>query len=109
MELNSYRAMWVVTMFDLPVNTAQAKKHYAKFRKLLLQDGFTRMQYSVYGRHCPSDENAAVHIARVERGLPPDGKVRILTVTERQFEKMRCYWGNRRTKAERPSDQLTLF
>ncbi len=109
MELSSYRAMWVLTMFDLPVKTREAKRRYAKFRKLLLEDGFSRMQYSVYGRHCPSEENAAVHIGRVERGLPPEGKVRILTVTDRQFEKMRCFWGNRQTRPEKAPKQLTLF
>ena len=34
-----------------------------RFRQASLQrDGFTRMQYSVYARHCASKENAEVHI-----------------------------------------------
>jgi CRISPR-associated protein Cas2 len=101
--------MWIVTMFDLPVDTRQARRHYARFRKNLLRDGFTQMQYSVYGRHCPSEENAAVHIRRIEKRLPPEGEVRILVVTEKQFERMRIFWGIIRTRPEPPSPQLTLF
>ena len=69
--------MWIVTMFDLPVDTKKARREYTLFRKFLLQDGFAQMQYSVYGRHCSSEDNAAVHVQRVERHVPPDGEVRI--------------------------------
>src|SRR2546430_13570223 len=44
----------------------------ARFRKGLLKDGFMMLQYSVYARHCASEENAHVHIQRVERMVPPD-------------------------------------
>jgi len=101
--------MWVVTMFDLPVDTKAARKDYARFRKFLLQDGFMKIQYSIYLRHCPSEENAAVHIQRVERILPPDGEVRILTVTDKQFERMRVFWGKIRCNVEQPGRQLELF
>ncbi len=101
--------MWVVTMFDLPVDTKRARKEYARFRKGLLEDGFTQMQYSVYLRHCPSEENAHVHIQRVSRSVPPDGEVRIITITDKQFERMRIFWGKMRKKPELPSEQLELF
>lgn len=109
MHLNGYRSMWVLTMFDLPVDTKKARRSYAQFRKLLLQDGFQRMQFSVYARHCPSEENAVVHITRVSRAVPPEGEVRIITITDKQFEKMRIYWGKLRKPAEQPARQLELF
>ena len=101
--------MWVVTMFDLPVDTKRARRAYAQFRKFLLEDGFMKMQFSVYLRNCPSEENAAVHIQRVERRIPPDGEVRIITITDKQFERMRIYWGKMRKKPESPVGQLELF
>ena len=61
--------MWVVTMFDLPTETKEARRAYSLFRKMLLEDGFTQTQYSIYSRHCASEENAAVHIQRVERNV----------------------------------------
>jgi len=101
--------MWVVTMFDLPVDTKAARRAYAQFRKKLLQDGFNRLQYSVYARHCASEENAYVHAQRVERSLPDDGEVRVLTITDKQFERMRIYWGKRRKPSQPPPLQLELF
>lgn len=109
MLINGYRCMWLVAMFDLPVDTKRARRSYALFRKALLQDGFAMMQFSVYIRNCPSRENANVHIRRVQSSLPPDGEVRLLLITDKQFERMRIFWGKRRACPERPPNQLELF
>ena len=101
--------MWVVAMFDLPVDTKKARRAYTDFVKFLRRDGFTRMQYSVYARHSASKENAAVHISRIQDNLPPDGEVRILTVTDKQFERMNVFWGNSRKMPEEPPCQLSFF
>ena len=101
--------MWILTMFDLPVDTRTARRHYARFRKSLLKDGFQQMQYSVYARCCPSNENAAVHTNRVKQSLPPDGEVRILHVTDKQFERMRIFWGKMRKRPESSPNQLEMF
>jgi len=108
-NLSGYRWMWVVAMFDLPVDTKEARRAYAQFRKSLLKDGFSRLQYSVYARHCASEENAAVHIARVEAALPDDGEVRVITITDKQFERMRVFWGKMRRAPEKAPTQLLLF
>ncbi len=101
--------MWVLTMFDLPVDTKKARKAYSQFRKFLIKDGFNMLQFSVYGRHCPSEENANVHIQRISQSVPPDGEVRIITLTDKQFERMRIFWGKMRKSPELPGKQLELF
>jgi CRISPR-associated protein Cas2 len=101
--------MWVVAMFDLPTDSRAARRAYTQFRRKLLQDGFAMLQYSVYVRHCASEENAEVHFGRVERALPDDGEVRVLTITDKQFARMRVYWGKRRKPPEPPPAQLELF
>lgn len=101
--------MWVLAMFDLPVDTKDARRAYALFRKSLLKDGFTKMQFSVYVRHCASEENADVHLQRVERMVPADGEVRVISITDKQFERMRVYWGKKRRKPEPPPLQMELF
>jgi len=101
--------MWVITLFDLPVDTKAARKIYTHFRKLLLESGFTRMQFSVYFRHCSSKENAQVHINRIQKNLPPDGEVRILTITDKQFERMFIFQGKLRKKPEPAFQQLEFF
>lgn len=109
MQISGYRSMWILTMFDLPVDTKKARRAYADFRKFLLRDGFSQMQYSVYSRHCASEENATVHVQRVERTIPADGEVRIITITDKQFERMRIFWGKLRTQTPKPPKQLELF
>ncbi len=101
--------MWVIAMFDLPTDTPKARKAYARFRKDLLNDGFTMMQYSVYTRHCASIENAKVHVARMGRCVPSAGEVRFLTVTDRQFGRIEVYVGKKREKAAPSPAQLEFF
>lgn len=109
MRISGYRLMWAIVMFDLPTDTKRARREYTLFRKVLLKDGFWQMQYSIYARPCASKENLTVHVQRVERSLPPDGEIRILELTDKQFERMRIFFGNRRTMAEPPPCQLELF
>ena len=80
-----YQAVWLVALFDLPTDTPEARKAYGDFRKGLLKDGFTMMQYSVYGRYCASEEKAKVHRRRISVNLPPDGEVRVVTLTDVQY------------------------
>jgi len=81
----AYRIMWLFVFFDLPVQTKLERKQATQFRKNLLEDGFSMMQFSVYIRHCASKENAEVHINRVRCVVPPSGFVSILSATDKQF------------------------
>jgi len=101
--------MWVLVLFDLPVDTKKARKAYAAFRKELLQDGFSMLQFSVYARCCPSEENATVHTVRVERWVPDEGEVRVLSLTDKQFERMRIFWGKLRKAPPDVPQQLAFF
>lgn len=107
--LSGYRPMWLVAMFDLPVKTKVERREYARFRNSLLKDGFCRLQFSVYARYCPSEEASDAHRKYVHSKLPPDGEVRLLAITDRQFGKMEVYYGPNRTKVEEPPRQLMLF
>ena len=101
--------MWLMTMFDLPTDTKAARRAYSDFRKALLQDGFSMLQFSVYARHCPSEENAAVHESRVSMCLPPDGEVRLLLVTDKQYERMKVFHGKTRGLPEKASRQISFL
>ena len=101
--------MWIIVLFDLPTDTKVAKRQYTNFRKTLLDDGFGMMQYSVYHRHCASKENAEVHLERIRQGVPPDGEVRLIQLTDKQFERMEVFFGKRRTKTEEAPAQLEMF
>ena len=108
-RINAYHVMWLFVFFDLPVMTKKERKDATQFRKTLEKDGFSMMQFSVYVRHCPSKENMAVHIKRVQISIPSTGSVSILSVTDKQFSEIRNFYG----KVEKPKlaipQQLELF
>ncbi|MEW6202936.1 MAG: CRISPR-associated endonuclease Cas2 [bacterium] len=101
--------MWLFAMFDLPVDTKDARRQYTRFRKHLLDEGFIMIQFSVYARYCPSEEHAAAYRKHARDALPPDGEVRLLSVTDKQFGKMEVYLGEERQEPEEPPKQLMLF
>lgn len=109
MSFGGFRSMWILTMFDLPTDTKEARKAYQFFRETLLNDGFSMLQFSVYGRHCPSEENAEVHMNRIVRFLPPDGEVRIMNITDKQFERMKVFYGKMRKATEKAPEQISFF
>jgi len=101
--------MWLFAMFDLPVTTPEARKRYTEFRKVLLKQGFSMLQFSVYARYCASEEMADAYRGRIRAELPPAGYVRVLAVTDRQFGKMESYIGEMSRSLEEPPPQLALF
>lgn len=98
--------MWLVAMFDLPVDTAEARKEYRLFVKSLKKDGFVRMQFSVYVRYCANEEHSAVHRKYIARNVPPDGEVRVVQITDKQFGRIETYCG--RLRPATGWDQLDL-
>lgn len=101
--------MWVIAMFDLPVATREERRAYARFRKDLLEDGFTMMQFSVYHRHCASTENADVHVKRMRTKLPAEGEVRFVVITDNQFARIQTYWGKKRKPPPPQPAQMEFF
>ncbi len=101
--------MWVLVFFDLPTETKKERKAASQFRKDMMKDGFGMFQFSIYLRHCPSRENAAVHIKRVKKLLPETGHVGILSITDMQFGLMEVFSGRKEKPAQAPSQQLEMF
>ena len=101
--------MWLFAMFDLPVDEKELRREYTKFRKALLKQGFTMLQYSVYVHYVRSEETEVVYRKKVQAALPSHGQVRLISVTDRQFEKIEVYVGKKRKRAKNPPHQLLLF
>ena len=104
------RFMRMLVFFDLPVMTRAERRAYSQFRRFLLNDGFDMIQFSVYGRILNGRDAESKHLERVIANLPPDGSVRALTVTERQYASMRILVGLPLFQEKRVSaDQMALF
>lgn len=105
----AYRSMWVIAMFDLPTDSAEARRAYTRFRKDLLNDGFAMMQYSIYYRHCASFENADTHIRRMGACVPAQGEVRFVAITDKQFSRIQTFFGKKRQPKQESPAQLEFF
>ena len=108
-RFNEYRIMWILVFFDLPTDTKKERKAASDFRKLLISDGFVMFQFSIYMRHCPSAENAEVHIKRVKSFLPAYGQVGILCITDKQFGSMELFSEKKTRELPEGGIQLELF
>ena len=89
------RSMRIIVFFDLPVTTDKDKKEYTKFRKYLITDGYDMLQYSIYSRITQNHDDAKKHIERLKRNIPPKGSVRVLQITEKQYNSMLILIGER--------------
>lgn len=108
-QLSGYRLMWIFVMFDLPVTTREQARAATKFREFLLDEGFEKSQFSVYARFCNGKEQFETYMRRVESNLPDRGDVHILSFTDRQYENIVRFSGQRRRRQRKNPDQLALF
>ena len=96
-------------MFDLPVITEKEKKIASKFRKYLLDDGYIMMQYSVYSRICKNNDDLNKHINRLRINSPKTGNIRLLQVTENQYNNMIMFCGTKSIEEDISINNLLIF
>lgn len=92
--------MRLICMFDLPSETNSEKKEYRIFRKNLLENGFVMLQYSIYYRSLPNRSSLKKYEGILKRFVPKGGNVRLLYVSEKQFQDMILLAGNRSKQEE---------
>lgn len=102
--------MRLVVLFDLPVKTKKQRHDATAFRNFLLKDGYYMLQYSVYVRVCNGADAVQKHRARLQDHLPDNGAVRVMVITEKQYESIEILVGNL-TMADQAfsSNQLTVL
>lgn len=79
------RLMRILVMFDLPVKTKAERRSATQFRNFLVGDGYHMVQYSVYARVCNGRDSVETHKKRILLALPSKGSVRMLVITEKQY------------------------
>lgn len=85
--------MRILVFFDLPTLTAANKRDYVNFRKYLIKNGFIMLQESVYTKLALNQTISEAVVSNVRKNKPPDGLVQLLTLTEKQFQKMETITG----------------
>ena len=77
--------MRLVVIFDLPVETKEEKRVYRKFVKYLKNEGYIRIQYSVYSKLCINNDACYTASKRLKESAPSNGDVRYMVITENQY------------------------
>ena len=103
------RFMWLFVFFDLPVKEKPQRHAAAKFRNFLLKDGYMMIQLSVYGRICNGQDRVDKHIKRLNANLPEKGCVRVMQITDKQYERMKTLVGTRTKNEKTKAEQFVLF
>ena len=109
MFLSGYKLMWMIVLFDLPVVDKEERKEATDFRKFLLDEGFHMSQFSVYYRLLSGKEAAESLSERIKQKLPREGKVDIVTITDKQYENIISYSGREKKKERKCSKQYLIF
>ena len=110
MSVELRRPMRLLEFFDLPTITKANKRAYVLFRRFLLNEGYDMIQWSVYSRILAGREAEQMHVQRIRANLPPEGSVRCMTVTEKQYAGIQLLVGERKTQEKKVNaDQLLLF
>jgi len=102
--------MRLLVFFDLPVTTTAKRREYTRFRQFLLKDGYQMLQFSVYARLVNGRDAMEKHFNRLSAHLPPEGSIRCMQVTEKQYAAMILLLGEQTLQEKRVTkEQLLLF
>lgn len=102
--------MRIMVFFDLPVKTKAQRREATRFRNFLLADGYHMLQYSVYARVCNGLDAVEKHRQRVKQNLLANGAIRLMVITEKQYEAIDILLG-KLTEADDKfqCEQLSIF
>lgn len=101
--------MRLIVMFDLPVKTRKQAKAATAFRNFLLKDGYYMVQYSIYVRICNGQDSVETHKNRIKSAIPNDGSIRLLTITEKQYENIEILLGKKTKYDNNANYELISF
>ena len=105
----TYRYMRVIVLFDLPVTTSENIREYTKFRKFLLKSGFIMMQESVYCKLALNATVAESILGNLRKNRPETGLVKVLTMTEKQFQKIEFLVGTSKNSVLDTDERLIVL
>lgn len=107
--LSGYRLMWIMVMFDLPVETAEERKAATGFREDLKGLGFEMAQYSVYLKYTSGQRECDTLTSQIRDRLPPGGRVYVHCLTDRQYEKIVRFEHRKQLEAHKNPEQYQMF
>lgn len=112
-QLTGWSMMWIICMFDCPVQTKTEARKATRFRNTLLDNGFIMKQFSVYIKPVGTLDIGRNLVKKISKFVPDNSSVSFLYVTDKQYMMTenylgRCYQGNEEIMREKEA-QLVLF
>lgn len=106
----SSKFMRMLVFFDLPVTTKAERRQATAFRNFLLKDGYHMVQFSVYARVCNGQDAVEKHKSRLSMHLPQNGSIRLLVITEKQYQSISILLGKLTVHDKHITyEQLSIF
>ena len=101
--------MRVMVLFDLPVTTTAQRREYMRFRKFLLKNGFVMQQESVYSKLALNTTVAQRIAENVRKNKPEEGLVQMLTITEKQYNRMEILVGEIKGEVLQSDERMVIL
>lgn len=86
--MSVYKYMRIIVMYDVPNNNSEENKEYTTFRKMLIKNGYSMIQFSVYMKCLNVNTKFNGEVKKISKYIPTQGNIRILAITEKQYQNM---------------------
>ena len=93
--MNEIKYMRLILFFDLPSKEDYEKKDYRLFYNVLIKNGYVMMQFLVYIKATNSNSKVKREIEKIRKYIPRAGNIRIISVTEKQYNNMEVILGHK--------------
>lgn len=88
--------MRLILFYDLPNVESYETREYNQFRKTLLKNGYTMIQFSVYMKTINTQTKIDQEVKKITKYLPRNGNIRVISVTEKQYSNMYILVGKKK-------------
>lgn len=85
-EINYYKQMRILLLYDMPMNSKEYQKTYSKFHNNIKKLGYYMLQYSVYTKVIQNDTSLEQNKTKLKQIIPKIGNIIIIKITEKQYQ-----------------------
>ena len=101
--------MRILLFFDLPTLESEDLKEYRHFRKFLISNGFIMLQKSCYVKMLLNSTSLDNFLSKLNKNLLQKGLVQVITITEKQFQKMKILVGQHNNTILDSDERIEVF
>ena len=100
---------WLLVIYDLPVVEELDRKAATKFRRDIMDVGFSMLQQSVYIKPCVTHSKIRTAVKKIKKIAPAKGKAQIIFLTDCQWAKSEVIVGEIKPEMPRQTEFWELL